>query len=65
MEVKSIGGDWIFLGSSPKATSDIQNGVKGNTTVNFTRTSTIKPDDFDTCYGDGQIVVKNLSLIHI
>ncbi len=59
VEVKSIGGDWIFLGSSPKATSDIQNGVKGNTTVNFTRTSTIKPDDFDTCYGDGQIVVKN------
>lgn len=59
LEVKSIGGDWIFLGSSPKATSDIQNGVKGNTTVNFTRTSTIKPDDFDTCYGDGQIVVKN------
>lgn len=59
VEVKSIGGDWIFLGSSPKATSDIQNGVKGNTTVNFTRTSTIKPDDFDTYYGDGQIVVKN------
>ncbi|NME76477.1 BACON domain-containing protein [Bacteroides fragilis] len=59
VEVKSIGGDWIFLGSSPKATSDIQNGVKGNTTVNFTRTSTIKSDDFDTCYGDGQIVVKN------
>lgn len=59
VEVKSIGGDWIFLGSSPKATSDIQNGVKGNTTVNFTRTSTIKLDDFDTCYGDGQIVVKN------
>lgn len=59
VEVKSIGGDWIFLGSSPKATSDIQSGVKGNTTVNFTRTSTIKPDDFDTCYGDGQIVVKN------
>lgn len=59
VEVKSIGGDWIFLGTSPKATSDIQNGVKGNTTVNFTRTSTIKPDDFDTCYGDGQIVVKN------
>lgn len=59
VEVKSIGGDWIFLGSSPKATSDIQNGVKGNTTVNFTRTSTIEPDDFDTCYGDGQIVVKN------
>lgn len=59
VKVKSIGGDWIFLGSSPKATSDIQNGVKGNTTVNFTRTSTIKPDDFDTCYGDGQIVVKN------
>ena len=24
VEVKSIGGDWIFLGSSPKATSDIQ-----------------------------------------
>lgn len=59
VEVKSIGGDWIFLGSSPKATSDIESGVKGNTTVNFTRTSTIKPDDFDTCYGDGQIVVKN------
>lgn len=59
VEVKSIGGDWIFLGSSFKVILDIQNGVKGNIIVNFICILMIKLDDFDICYGDGQIVVKN------
>ncbi len=63
IEVKSIGGDWKFLGNSPKVTSDVQHGVKGSTNVNFTRTSTMNQDDFDTYYGDDQIVVKNTTTL--
>lgn len=59
LQVMSVSGDWMFVGNSPKATPNMQGGSKGNTTVDFTRTSTVRPDDFETCYGNGQIVVKN------
>lgn len=59
LQVTSIGGDWMFLGNSTKATPNIQGGTKGKTSVDFTRTSTVRPDDFETYYGDGKIVVKN------
>lgn len=63
IEVKSIGGDWKFLRNSLKVTSDVQHGVKGSTNVNFTRASTMNQDDFDTYYGDDQIVVKNTTTL--
>lgn len=59
LQVTSVGGDWIFMSNSPKATPNKQGGTRGSTSVDFTRTSTASPDDFETCYGDGQIVVKN------
>lgn len=59
LQVTSMGGDWVFVDHSPKAIPNIQGGAEGNTSVDFTRTSTVVPDNFETCYGDGQIVVKN------
>lgn len=59
LQITSLGGDWKFLSSSNKATSNVQNGSQGNTTVNFTRTSTTDVNAFETYYGDDRIVVKN------
>lgn len=63
LEVTSVGGNWKFITPSPKATANIQTGSKGITPVIFTRTSTTNQNDFDTYYGDGQIVVKNTTTL--
>lgn len=63
LEVTSIGGDWKFITPSPKATANVQTGSGGVTPVTFTRTSTTNQNDFDTYYGDGQIVVKNTTTL--
>lgn len=63
LEITSIGGDWKFIAPSPKATANVQTGLRGITPVTFTRASTTNQNDFDTCYGDGQIVVKNTTTL--
>lgn len=63
LEVTSVGGNWKFITPSPKATANIQTGSKGTTPVIFTRSSTTNQNDFDTYYGDGQIVVKNTATL--
>ena len=63
LDITSIGGDWKFITPSPKATANTQSGVAGATPVTFTRTSTTNQGDFDTYYGDGQIVVKNTTTL--
>ena len=63
LDITSIGGDWKFITPSPKATANTQSGVAGTTPVTFTRTSTTNRNDFDTYYGDGQIVVKNMATL--
>ena len=63
LDITSIGGGWKFLEPSPKATANVQTGGKGTTPVIFTRTSTTNQNDFDTYYGDGQIVVKNMTTL--
>ena len=63
LEVTSVEGNWKFITPSPKATANTQSGVAGTTPVTFTRTSTTNQGDFDTYYGDGQIVVKNTTTL--
>ena len=64
IEITSIGGDWKFLTTNPrKATANKQNGVAGNSTVSFTRSSVAYNKTLDEghlVYGDTTVIVKNM-----
>ena len=64
IEITSIGGDWKFLTTNPrKATANKQNGVAGNSTVSFTRSSVAYNKTLDEghlVYGDTLVIVKNI-----
>ncbi len=63
INVTSVGGGWKFLATTPKASTSVQNGVTGTTPVTFTRSSTTNVSNFDTYYGDAQLVVKNTTTL--
>lgn len=63
LSVQCVGGNWKLLAQSPKATAAINQGVAGNTSVNFTRTSTTDDSYYDEYYGEGQVVFKNMTTL--
>lgn len=63
VQVTSLGGNWEILAASPKATANIRRGLAGTTAVTFTRSSTTNEANFASCYGDGQVVVKNTTTL--